>query len=308
VTPSPWMPTAETPMFILAMDHRASFIRDVFGITTDPTAEEVARMRKAKSQIYEGLRQVTPEGQGRLGVLVDEQFGSDVARSARSDGVLLAMPMEVSGPGLFELEYGDDFAEHVAAFEPDFVKVLVRQNPADASADRQVQIDRLRAVSDWVSKEGRRWLFELIVPPSPEQLESAGGKEAYDRDLRPELTAEVIAELQAGDVHPSIWKLEGYETSAGADVVLAAVDADTEHPAECIVLGRDAPLSHVEKWLKVAAPNQHFVGFAVGRTIWEDSLRANLAGHLSSDDLIESVARRYADLIHTYVSAEGTSG
>jgi hypothetical protein len=60
-----WLPDAGTPLFILAMDHRASFARDVFAITTVPTAEDVTRMRTAKSLIYEGLRQVTQPDRGR---------------------------------------------------------------------------------------------------------------------------------------------------------------------------------------------------------------------------------------------------
>jgi myo-inositol catabolism protein IolC len=304
MSPSSWMPSSETPMFILAMDHRASFMRDVFGITQTPTSEDVSRMRTAKSLIYEGLRRVTPLGSGRLGVLVDERFGSAVAESARHDGVLLAMPIEVSGAPTFELEYGDAFAEHIATFDPDFVKVLVRQNPADPQAARDTQIGKLRAVSDWLASQGRRWLFELVVPPTPEQLGSAGSQDAYDRDVRPGLTAEVITELQAGDVHPSVWKLEGYDTAAGTEVVLAAVAADIDHPARCIVLGRDAPLNRVEHWLRLAAASPDFAGFAVGRTIWENPLRDHLAGHLSADELTETVARTYGALIDTYISAE----
>ena len=37
---------------------------------------------------------------------------------------------------VFELEYGDRFAEHVAAFDPDFFKVRVRYNPDDSVAVR----------------------------------------------------------------------------------------------------------------------------------------------------------------------------
>ena len=203
--------------------------------------------------IFEGLRLVTPQGSGRLGVLVDERFGSAVAKSARRDGVLLAMPIEVSGASTFEFEYGDAFAEHVAAFDPDFVKVLVRQNPADPPAERDVQIGWLGTVSDWVASQGRRWLFELVVPPyaraapicrRPGRLRPgrAAGTDGRD-DHR----------IHTGDVHPSIWKLDGYDTSAGSDLVLAAVAADIELPARCIVLGRDAPLPRVERWLRLAA-------------------------------------------------------
>jgi myo-inositol catabolism protein IolC len=302
-----WLPGAADSLFILAMDHRASFAKDLFNITGTPSPEDVARMRTAKSLIYEGLCQVTADSGGRLGVLVDEHYGSPVAKAARRHGVVLAMPIEKSGVPVFELEYGDRFAEHVAAFDPDFVKVLVRYNPDDPPEVRDTQLSRLNAVSDWAAGEGRRWLFELLVPPTPTQLAEGGGPDGYDRDVRPGLTATVIAQLQAGGVHPSIWKLEGYDTTAGAEQVLAVVAADRDHPASCIVLGRDAPVVRVERWLRIAAADPRYAGFAVGRTIWEQPLRAHLAHQIQTDQLVDQVAHTYSGLIHTYVNARRTS-
>ena len=303
-----WLPEADTPLFILAMDHRASFARDVFDIIVEPTSDEIARMRTAKSRIYEGLRRVRTRESCRLGVLVDERFGSPVIKAARRDGVVLAMPIEKSGSAVFELEYGDRFADHVAAFEPDFVKVLVRDNPDDDADQRAVQLARLQAVSAWAAGEGRPWLFELLVPPTRRQLARADGHDRYDRDLRPALTAEVIAQFQAGSVHPSIWKLEGYDTAGGAEQVLAAVAADHDHPARCVVLGRDAPIGRVQSWLRVGAAHPGYAGFAVGRTIWEQPLKAHLAGHLTAEQFTDDVAQTYEQLIDTYMTTRDAAG
>ena len=131
-----WLPSSDEPLFILAMDQRASFAKDVFGVSGPPSSADVARMREAKALIYEGLRHVAGSVPfGREGVLVDEDLGADVARTAKSDGVVLLMPIERSGSRVFELEFGDHFVEHVEAFDPDFFKVLVRFNPLDDEAD-----------------------------------------------------------------------------------------------------------------------------------------------------------------------------
>jgi myo-inositol catabolism protein IolC len=298
-----WLPSSDEPLFILAMDHRASFAKDLFGVTGAPAPDELSRMRQAKALVYEGLRHVAGSvPSGREGVLVDEDLGADVARKAQSDGVVLLMPIEKSGSRVFELEFGDHFADHVEAFDPDFFKVLVRFNPLDDEALRRTQIDRLAKVSQWAERSNRRWIFELLVPPTPEQLAAHGDQDAFDVDARPGLTAEVISQLQAGEVHPTIWKLEGYDTPAGADVVLAAVAAEREHPALCIVLGRDAPIDRVERWLRVGA-EKHFVGFAVGRTIWEEPLRRFLGGALSSEELVDVVADNYSTLVDAYIGA-----
>ena len=299
-----WLPSADEPLFILAMDHRASFAKDVFGVTGAASPSDLTAMRRAKELIYEGLRQVAGRvPSGREGVLVDEDLGANVARTAKSDGVVLLMPIEKSGSRVFELEFGDQFAEHVEAFDPDFFKVLVRFNPLDEESMRRPQIERLATVSQWAARTSRRWIIELLVPPTPEQLAAHGDQAGFDVQERPGLTAQVISAFYAGAVYPTIWKLEGYETEAEAEVVLAAVAAETDHPAACIVLGRDAPLSQVEHWLSVGA-HCDFVGFAVGRTIWEEPLRRHLAGTLSTEGLVDAVAENYSTLVDAFL---GTS-
>ncbi len=307
---NPYKPSGESPLFILAMDHRASFARVLFGVDGDPTEAERTKMRDAKMVIYDGARQAAAEGltTGRAGVLVDEQFGAEVARRAKADGFVLAMPIEKSGTMLFELEYGEHYPEHVEAFDPDFFKVLVRYNPADEPDARAHQIERLAEVSAWARASGRRWLFELLVPPTRDQLAQSEDQFHFDRDVRPKLTVQTIASFNDGGVHPTIWKLEGYETTDGAHEVLRGVAADTAYPAECIVLGRNAPLEQVEHWLDVAAPLPGFAGFAVGRSIWEEALQDLLAGRVERDQAVSVIADRYRRLIGDYCSARLPGG
>ncbi len=305
-----YMPSAQEPLFILAMDQRASF-QKLFGIEGDPTDAELAKIRDAKVMIYEGLSKAALSDLevGRAGVLVDEELGSEVAKRAKADGLVLAMPIEKSGTELFELEYGEHYPEHLASFDPDFFKVLVRYNPSDEASDRKVQIERLAKVSAWAASAGWRWLFELLVPPTREQLAQNEDQLHFDREARPGLTSEAIAALSDGGVHPTIWKLEGYETTEGAEEVLRAVAAQSETPAECIVLGRNAPIEQVEHWLSVAAPLPGYAGFAVGRTNWEAALQDFLAGRLSRDEAIATIGSRYRTLIDVYTAARsGDSG
>ena len=117
---------------------RHSFAETILGVPKERDSSELKKLRDAKLVIYEGGRRVLAEGisQGRAGVLVDEHLGSEVARRAKQDGFVLAMPIEKSGTELFELEYGEKFAAHVEKFDPDFSKVLVRYNPADDESTR----------------------------------------------------------------------------------------------------------------------------------------------------------------------------
>ncbi len=279
--------------------------RKLFGIRGNPSEAELAKLRDAKIMIYEGLGQADPSNLavGRAGVLVDEELGSEVAKRAKADGLVLAMPIEKSGTTLFELEYGEHYPEHLGSYDPDFFKVLVRFNPADGAADRMVQIERLAEVSTWAASTGWRWLFELLVPPTREQLAQNEDQLHFDREARPELTAEAIAAFSDGGVQPTIWKLEGYETTEGAEEVLREVAGQADRQAECIVLGRNAPIEQVEHWLSVAAPLSGFAGFAVGRTIWEAALQDVLAGRIDRDAAKEAIASRYRTLVDAYCAA-----
>ena len=56
-----WQPRHDDPLFILAMDHRASFGKTLFHVTgDDPGPDQVAAMRSAKWMIFEGLRAALP--------------------------------------------------------------------------------------------------------------------------------------------------------------------------------------------------------------------------------------------------------
>jgi myo-inositol catabolism protein IolC len=303
-------PSAAQPLFILAMDHRASFGRTLFGVTGTPDGEQLARMRDAKSLIFDAAGRVTAAtlGPGRPGILVDEQLGAGVARKAKQAGFVLAMPVEVSGSDELAFEYGDDFGEHLTRFDPDWVKVLVRFNPADPPELRRSQTATLRRLSDWVTAAHRHWLIELLVPPTREQLAAHEGQAFYDRDLRPALTAQVIASFSESGIHPGLWKLEGYETTAGARLVLDAVRATGSPPSSCIVLGRDAPRRQVDHWLTVAAPLEDYAGFAIGRSIWEEPIADHLAGRTGRDTAEARIAERYSHFIERYLAADIAPG
>ena len=295
-------PDASDPLLILAMDHRGSFAHQ-FGVrSAPPTAEQHERMQAAKLLIYQGARAAHAQvSAGQVGVLVDEELGAQVLREARADGLVVAMPVEKSGQRLFELEYGADTAAHIAEFDPDYVKVLVRMNPDDDPDDTAAQLTGLAQLSKLLRDEERAFLYELLVPPTDAQLHRAGGQEAYDRDVRPGLVCAVIAANQQAGIEPTLWKIEGLETTAAARQVVAAAKAGGRD-ADCIVLGRDAPRAVLDHWLAVAAPVAGFVGFAVGRSIWEDPLAGWLHdGH--DQHLVEAVRENYLHFARAYLNA-----
>jgi len=303
--------TAAEPLFLLAFDHRSSFRRDLLGIPSDVTPTQRQRISELKMLIYDGFAAARADASapGRYGVLVDEEYASAVARSARRDGALLAMSLERSGQAEFELEYDDDFAAHLDTFEPDYAKVLVRYNPDGDPAANHRQSERLARLSDRLSRNQRRFLFELLVPPTPKQAEHyADDPPGYDRELLPDLTVAAIEELQSGGVAPTIWKIQGFEQAAGYERAVRQAQAGGRTSTRCIVLGHGADAARVESWLRLGAATPGFDGFAIGRTIWFDPLAQLLAGHITDDAAREWIRRGFAEMVQVYTAALQQAG
>jgi myo-inositol catabolism protein IolC len=299
-----WQPRHDDPLFILAMDHRASFGKTLFQVKNDdPDPAELTAMESAKHLIFEGLQVALPSvTYGRIGVLVDERYGRRVIDAVQGSGqpLVLAVPIEASGHDWFTLEWGDQWLEHVEAIRPDYAKVLVRDNPGFDPAERDQQFGRLAQISSGLHGIGVPLLYELLVPATGAQLDRAGHDAgAYDRDIRPGLVVQVIADNQAHGVEPTLWKVEGLETVEAARQVADQAKAGGRR-TDLIVLGRDAPAERLDHWLEVASQVSAFVGFAIGRSIWEDAIRdyeASDRGEAAASTARDQIADRYLGFV-----------
>jgi myo-inositol catabolism protein IolC len=295
-------------LYILAFDHRGSFQKKMFGIQGDPSAEETDRIADAKHLIFEGLLKASDEGAepGVTGCLVDEQFGAPkgVPAQAKERGLILAMPVEKSGQDEFDFEYGDDFGAHIEKFDPDFSKVLVRYNPEGDADMNARQTARLKRLADWLHEHDRKFLFELLVPAEEAQLERVGGdSDRYDAELRPDLMRRTIVELQDAGVEADVWKIEGIDTQEDCERIAQTSRRDGRDGVICVVLGRGADGDKVEHWLRQGAPVEGYAGFAIGRTIWWDALKAFLDGDLGRDDAARQIANNYLRFVRVYGEA-----
>jgi len=295
-------------LYLLPFDHRGSFKKDLFGLADgqQPDDGQRARIGDLKVLIYEGLEVALAGGapQACAAVLVDEEFGADVAQRAKAAGLTLAMPVERSGQEEFDFEYGDDFAGHIEQSDPDFVKVLVRYNP-DGDAERNArQAARLAYLSVWLRQHGRALLFELLVPPTVTQLARVGDDVAvYEHKVLPGLVIGAIAALQEAGVEPDVWKVQGLDDRADCRRAVAQARAGGRHDVVCIVLGHGADDTHVRHWLEEATGVDGYVGFAVGRTVWFDALADHVAGRCDRSSARTRIAEKYQEMIDVYEHA-----
>src|ERR1700737_3682644 len=136
----------DKPLYILPFDHRGSFQTKMFGWKGALSAEQTAEIAAAKQVIYDAFKAALAGGvpKEKVGILVDEQFGAAILRDAAKHGYSTSCPAGKSGQDEFDFEYGEEFAQHIEAFNPTFCKVLVRYNPEAEKALNQRQASRLK--------------------------------------------------------------------------------------------------------------------------------------------------------------------
>jgi len=73
--------------------------------------------------------------------------------------------------------------------------------------------------------------------------------------------------------------------------------------APCVVLGRGADAAAVERWLRAGAGVPGFDGFAIGRSIWWDPVRAYMDGVTDRAAAVTAIAERYVHFVTVYREA-----
>ena len=295
-------------LYLLPFDHRHSYLDGLFGFKPPLTASQREEVIDSKQLIFEGFRQALAEGVRKeaAAILVDEEFGAHILSDAHRRGFVTALSVEQSGIDEFKFEYGDDFASHIEAFDPSFAKVLVRYNPEGDKALNLRQISRLKRLSDYCQRSRRRFMFELLVPATTDQLARTNGdKDAFDRQMRPPLMLQAIQALQAVGVEPDVWKLEGLDSRGDCERIVRMARRDGRGGVGCIVLGRGADEARVRTWLATAASVEGFIGFAVGRTTFWDAVAGYRARTLTRHDAVTQIARRLRDWVDVFERVHG---
>lgn len=292
-------------LLVLPFDHRASFQEKMFGIKGTPTAEQTKEISSYKTMIFEGFEKAVKTGlpKEKMGILVDEQFGTEVLKRAKAAGFTTCVAAEKSGQDEFDFEY-QDYAGHIESVNPDLVKVLVRYNPEGDKTLNARQATKLAELSQYLDRTNRKYMFELLVPATKEQLDKCKGDKAlYDVELRPALMVRAIEELQNKGVEADVWKLEGLDRKEDFEKVCAVARRDGRNDVGCIVLGRGENENKVREWLKVGANVQGVIGFAVGRTVFWEPLKNFKEGKATRDQATDQMAKTYGNLCKLWLEA-----
>ncbi len=297
-------------LFILPFDHRSSFEAGLLGVQgrqADP--QEVEQLASYKRVIYEGFLEALEKGVpvGTAAILVDQKYGEELLADANKRGITTCTSVERSGQPEFDFEYGENFTQRLRDTGPTFAKALVRYNPGGDGSVNENQRRRLKVLSDHAHSVGYKFMFELLVPATEGQLESVEqDRQAYDLNLRPELTGRAIAELQQVAVEPDVWKLEGMDDPRAMQDVVAQARAGGRANVGVIVLGRGENEKRVRDWLKIGAQTQGVIGFAVGRTVFWQPLVDYKDGAISRSEAVSRIAGTYQELYQLLIEGRAS--
>jgi len=254
-------------LYVLPFDHRGSFTKFI----------DENRIPEAKQMIYEAFLKVRENYSGdknNLGILVDRTYGDNILKDAKEKGITFAMPVEKSGQNIFDFDW-ENWQEKIEEAKPDLVKVLVRYNPVEEETENnKIQLERLKQVSDYCEANNYLFLFELLTGESSK-------------------TAKAIAEIKAV-MKPAIWKLEGVEVGQWEEI-LAQTGED-----KIIVLGRGENDEKVKEWINEAKKYPTIIGFAIGRTVFADSIKEYGVGNLTREEAINKIADNYQGWINRW--------
>lgn len=293
------------PLLVFAMDHRDSF-RRLLGLEDSGSGREHGR--RVKSVVLGGFLEALGGLEDRAGaaVLVDDEYAGHLVGRARDAGALVCLPLERSGQAELQWEYGGlpESAAVVDRLRPDLVKVLVRYNPAGDPALNARQAALLAQASSWCGARGLPLMIEVLMPPTAAQRAAVETRpERWDAEVRPTLMVETVYRLRAAGADPAVWKVEGLDAPEQAASVARAAREGGRDDVSCIVLGRGADLDRVETWLTAGAAAPGYVGFAVGRSLWNGPAAAYDRGEVDAAAARTEIAARYLRLCRSWRAA-----
>ena len=294
-------------LYILAFDHRGTLTKGLLGVDgREPSEEEEKKVIEMKSIIFDGFKSALNKGESKenCAILVDERFGLAVQEEAKDLGIKFAAPVEKSGQKIFDFEYGENFGEKIHEVGADFIKILVRWNPDDERGSRETQGERIKKLSDWIVENQKKFLLEFLVPPTEEQLQRVdGNQERYDSEVRPGLAVKVVEEMRERGADPDIWKIEGLDKKEDCEKVSSAIRDGDREDVIAVVLGRGANNEKVNEWLSAGANVEGYKGFAIGRSIFWESLKNWVSEDLSREEAVDEISESYRNFISVYKGA-----
>jgi len=267
-------------VYAFAFDHRPQF----FELAREAGADE-SRIPRLKRLLVDAVAQVEVQQnlQGRVGVLIDDVYGSDALAAATGRGWWIGRPVELPGSRPLEFQHGRSVGTTLASWPAEhIVKCLVAFHPDDAVDLRIEQETALASLYDACQASGNELLIELIPPAMPA--------------LQADTVLRAMKRMYNLGIVPEWWKLAPMVAAQWTAVDALIAERDP-HCRGVVMLGQSAPVAQLMRGFAEAKGTRWVRGFAVGRTLFAEPSREWLAGRIDDAALVAQAAANFGGLI-----------
>ncbi len=293
-------------LYILPFDHRSMFLKNIFGWHYPITKSQQRLVESYKAIIFQAFVMAREEymkhtSGDELLFFIDEEFGGAIIREARKRHIPFSLALEKSGGVGFELAYGAAYQEHLKQLKPPFAKALVHYRHGMGKMTRE-SILQLKNAVDYCRKNQIATVIEIVLLPSKE-MKSQDSLRAFDRFTRPRLTVQIIRGITKAGITPTVWKLEPQPNQLAWKKVIRAVNQ-----IPIVVLGAGKSLGETEEGFSLTARFPELIGFAVGRTVFQDTLIRYRNKLVTRSQAVGTISETFLHLISVWEREKAKHG
>jgi len=268
-------------LMVLALDHRSQF--EDLAADAGVDREQISKFKALGLRALDSVAQ----GDARFGVLLDGRYGFEALALAADYPYWTGRPIELPRSRPLEFESSADVATELATWPLNqVVKCLVLYHPDDEADLRDRQDRQLTRLFDACRKSRHELLLEVILP---------SGMPVDEHTV-----ARAISRIYEIGVRPDWWKLEPSSNSATWRNIESAIARADPYCRGVVLLGLSAPSSALVSSFAAAAPFRIVKGFAVGRTIFEETARQWFRGVIGDEAAVKRMAANLAALVSAW--------
>jgi 5-dehydro-2-deoxygluconokinase len=268
-------------LMVLALDHRSQF--------EDLAAEAGADKGQISTFKVLGLRALdsVARGDARFGVLLDGRYGFEALTLSANYPYWVGRPIELPKSRPLEFESSADVATELLTWPLNHVvKCLVLYHPDDEADLRSRQERQFERLFDACRKTRHELLLEVILPKG--------------LPVDTHTVARAISRIYEIGVRPDWWKLEPSSNSATWRNIESTIARNDPYCRGVVLLGLSAPRSELVASFAAAAPCGIVKGFAVGRTIFEETAHDWFRGKIGDESAVKRMAVNLAALVSAW--------
>jgi 5-dehydro-2-deoxygluconokinase len=270
---------------VLAVDHRWQLEE-----AADDLGVDRASLRELKVLLGRAFRRVAERDES-TGLLVDDVYGDRALEELTGSGGWLGRAIEVAKSRPVEFVGGPNVAATLRAWpEEHVVKCNLYMHPEDNAQTREIQEQRVLQLYDACLANDRSLLLEV----------QATSGTIYDGDS----VARLLGRFYEIGVRPDWWKVPPNPDPAVWERIGDVVRKHDPYCAGLLVLGQAMEEEKLVESFAAAASEPLCRGFAIGRSIYGEPARRWLAGEMDDEELVSSVADRYAHMNALWQSRE----